>query len=170
MSNLIAPSNVAFDPSSFSLRYHLSTFPTTKLTPAEENLKQEKIAVLGEQYQTYYTPGMMEVGEAEVEMLTVVWKDLLAALPDPFSSATFPVTGNERHPSVRGSYTLILDDCGIIGTKHGIEAGEKANRITFKMRVMRTLYRGSDNVWKTMARRPGVSIDASAAAQSLMKF
>lgn len=171
MTNAIAPSNVAFDPSTVTIRWHLSAFGgITKLTPPEENLKQEKIPTIGEQYSVYYTPGTVEVGDAECEMLTVAWKDMLAKLPDPFSSAVFPITGNERAPTVRGSYGWILDDCGIIGTKHAIEAGEKANRITFKLRVMRMLYRGSDNVWKTLARRPGQSINPSAAALALMNF
>lgn len=171
MSNpATAPSNVAYDSSSFSIRFHLSVFPLTKITLPEEKLKQDVFPEIGEQYATHYTPGIVDAMTCEAEMITTRWKRFLAALPDPISSAVFPITGNSRHPTVRGSYTWILDDCGIIGTKEEIEASEKANKITISFRVMRKLMRGDDNVWKTLARRPGVSIDASANAQALMKF
>ena len=161
--------NIALNAASVRLRFHLSAFGgITKITVPEETVKREKLAFIGEQYQTATTPGMVEVGDGEWEMTTVAWKELLAVLPDQFSEVEFPITGNEGHVTLDTDYTVLMDRCSIIGTKREIEASEKAGKVTVKYQCMLVAHKGADGSWKTIARRPGDDPSTSPAAQALM--
>lgn len=161
--------NIALNAASVRVRWHLSAFGGfTKFTIPEETVKREKLVFIGEQYATAYTPGIVEIGDAEAEMTTVGWKEMLAALPDQFSEVEFPITANEGHVTLDTDYTVLMDRCSIIGTKREIEASEKANKVTLKLQVMMVAHKGADDSWKTIARRPGDDPSTSPAAQALM--
>lgn len=162
--------NIALDGSTARIRINASSFGgITKLSIPEEKLKREKIAAIGEAYATIRTPGVVEVGDGELEMTSVGWRAFMAVLPDRFGEIEFPITANQRHYAIPGpGYGVILDRCAILGTKQEIEASEKAGKVTIPLSVILLLHRGADGVWKTLARRPGEAPTASGAAQALM--
>jgi len=167
----MANNGLNYDAGSARIRWHLSSIGgMTKLSLPEQKKKFEKIALIGDQYQTIVTPGIMEIGDATTAFTAVGWKELLAKLPDEYMSIEFPITTNERHVSIPGSYGIVLDRCQIIGHKGGdIEGGSEKNRIIeVTLRVIMVHERGADGKWKTAARRPGVSPEASPAAKALM--
>jgi hypothetical protein len=160
--------NIALNAASVRLRFHLSAFGgVTKLTIPEETVKREKVPFIGDAYATAYTPGFVEIGDGELEMTTVAWKEMLASLPDQFSEVEFPITANESHVTLDTDYTVVMDRCSIIGTKRDIEAGEKAGRVTLKFQCMLVKHKGADGQYKTIARRAGDDPSTSPAAQAL---
>lgn len=165
-----AATNIAFDGSTARIRINMSALAgITKLSIPEEKLKREKIAAIGEAYATIRTPGVVEVGDGEMEMTSVGWRAFLAFLPDRFGEVEFPITANQRHYAIPGAaYSVILDRCSILGTKQEIEASEKAGKVTIPLSVILLLHRGADGQWKTLARRPGETPTTSAQAQALM--
>jgi hypothetical protein len=168
MSNGV--NHLAFDGGSTRIRVSRSALGgITKLSIPEEKKKVEKIPTIGEAYATIRTPGVVEVGDGEMEMTSVGWRAWLAVLPDQFGDIEFPITTNQRHTQIRGpGYSVILDRCMILGTKQEIEASEKGNRVTIPLSVIMLIQRGADGTWKTLARRPGTDVSASPAAQQLM--
>ena len=162
--------SVNYDGSCSKIRWHLSAIGgMIKLSLPEVKKKTEKIPLLGEQWATVITPGMMEVGDATASFTAVGWKEALAKLPDWYMDIEFPITTVEKHVQVTGAYSTILDRCGIIGVKGGdIENSEKGRIVEVTLRVIMVHERGADGVWKTAARRPGENPDASPAARSLM--
>lgn len=162
--------DIAYDCSTARIRFHLSAFGgVTKMSFPEEKIKNEKIVPIGQQYATIRTRGIVEVGDAEIEMTTVGWKAWLSKLPDAFSEIEFPITVAEVHPQSAGPYSVIWDRVKILGTKQEIDNSEKAHRVTIPVSVIMLFHKGSDNQWKTLARRPGQRISgASPAAAALM--
>lgn len=162
--------NINYDGSCSFIRFHMTKLGgMTSLDLPDVKKKVEKIAPLGEQYQTIATPGMYEVGDAVAMFTAVGWKVALGKLPDRYGDIEFPITTNERHPTVTAGYSVILDRCQIIGVKGGkIENSEKGRIVEVTMRVILVHEKGEDGKWKTAGRRPGESANASPAAQALM--
>lgn len=166
-----AINGINYDATCTRLRWNLSAIGGfQKFTIPEQKKKTEKIALIGDQYPTVRTPGVMEISDASAVFTVVGWKELLAKLPDEYMSIEFPITTNERHVQVTSSYGTILDRCQIIGQKGGdIEGGSEKNRlIEVTIQVIMIHERGADGRWKTAARRPGANPDASPAARALM--
>lgn len=160
-----------YDATCTRIRWNLSALGGfTKFTIPEQKKKVEKIALIGDQYATVRTPGVMEISDATASITAVGWKEMLAKLPDEYSNIEFPITTNERHVQIAGSYGTILDRCQIIGVKGGdIEGGSEKNRIVeLTIQVITIRERGADGRWKLAARRPGANPDASPAARALM--
>lgn len=159
-----------YDGSCSRIRWHLSALGgMTKLTLPEVKKKQEKIALLGEVYQTVRTPGVIEVGDATAIFTLVGWKEVLTVLGDRYMELEFPITTNERHVQVTGGYGVIMDRAQIIGVKGGdLENTEKGRMVEVTLSVIMVHERGANGVWVTSARRPGDSPDASPAARALM--
>lgn len=161
--------DLAYDTSTARVRISTSALGgITKMSFPEEKLKLEKLAPIGYQYQTIRTPGIVEVGDGELEMTTVGWAAWLAYLPPVLSSVEFPITVSEVHPQMPGPYSVIWDRCTILGTKQEIDNSEKAHRVTIPISVILLLHKGADGTFKTLARRPGPKLPVSAAAQALM--
>jgi hypothetical protein len=159
--------NLALNSASVRIRIHLSAFPVTKLKLPDEMVKEEKFAFIGDAYPTARTPGIVEIGEGELETTTVVWKKMLAVLPDQFTEIEFPITANEGHVSLATDYTVRLLRCRILGTKREIEVSEKGGRLTVPYSSMLVQHKGDDGNWKTLARRAGLDPSTSPAGQAL---
>lgn len=162
--------NINYDGSCSRIYWHMTKFGgMVSLDLPDVKKKVEKIALLGEQYQTVVTPGMFEVGDAVATFTAVGWKKALGRLPDRYGDIEFPITTNERHVTVTAGYSTILDRCAIIGVKGGkLENSEKGRLVEVTMRVMLVHEKGESGGWKTAGRRPGESPLASPAAQALM--
>lgn len=161
--------DLTWDGSSAFLRFGALKVPFLKFDRPKVETKTEKIRRIGEQLATVRTPGSVEIADISAEMLTTDYVSLiLPRMPRHGGNLIeFPITMNRRHPSVIGSYSILLDQCRIVADEESIEAGEKGAVYKLGLSVMNVWEKGADGVWKCKALLPTLP---SSAARALMQF
>jgi len=162
--------SVAWDSaSSFKMLFDTTTIPATNVATPDMEIKVEKVARLGEVLPTKRTIGRAELSDLEVEIELSDYTQII--LPrQPRHSGTlleFVCTCTIRHPSVLGSYGLLLDGCRIV--KHpsmSFEPDEKAIRKKIGISVMAMWEKGLDGIWKALSPMPTLPSSQAIAAMS----
>lgn len=162
--------SVAWDSAtSLKLLFDTTTIPATRASIPDYEIKTEKVARLGEALPTKRTIGRGEIGDLEIEIEALDYTQII--LPRmPRHSGTlieFVVTATISHPSVTGSYGLLLDGCRIV--KHpsmAFEPDEKAIRKKIGVSVMHLWEKGSDGIWKTLSPVPTLPSSQAKAAMT----
>lgn len=155
---------------SLAIRFGTLKAALTKLSPPKEDVKVEKIRMVGDQLATKRTPGIVDVGDGTIEMLATVYEaQILPRLPKHGGTLTqFVITCTYSHPSVEGSLAYLYDRCRIIGTEDPpVEASEKGAIVKLTVSVMEKSVKGRDGVWKSLALKPGLP---SSTAKALLSF
>ena len=165
-----AVNGITFGGSSVRLRWNTSAIGgVVSLELPKQAMKEELITLLGEQSPSVRTEGMLEIDKAKATLTGVGWMDWLAVLPDQYMNFEFPLTGHQRHATIVGSYSTILDRCRIVSKQNGKWGGdEKSTPVELEIQPMIMLERGKDGVWKTAGRRVGASTSVSPWAKALM--
>lgn len=162
--------SVAWDSaSSFKMLFGTTTIPGTRCAIPDFEIKTEKVPRLGETLPTKRTVGRAELGDLEVEIELSDYQQII--LPRmPMHSGTlveFVCTCTVKHPSVTGSYGLLLDVCRIV--KHpsmAFEPDEKAIRKKIGISVMALWEKGADGIWKCMNPVPTLPSSQAKAAMT----
>lgn len=160
--------NVAFDGSTGRIRFGSLAAGLTKIGTPKEERKCEKIRLIGDPVARIRTPGIWEVGDAEIEMLTSTFAGtILPQLPlHGGSLIDFPITLVDRHPQVVGAYHIVLDRCNFMGNEETWENSEKAKLIKLPYSCIEVFRKVGAGQWKSMAWRPSAG-GPSLAAQAL---
>lgn len=155
---------------SVSLRFGSTKVPVTKFEPSSAETKTEKVRRVGSMGADKRTPGVVDIGDGTVEVLTTDWEGImLPRLPENgFTLIEFAILVLYSHPSVLGSGGTMLDRVRIVKIEGPpIEASEKALVTKFSYSAMARYDKGSDGKWKELAYRAG---RPSSTAVALMKF
>lgn len=161
--------DVTWDAGSAKVRWGSLIVPFTKFTRPSVETKVEKIRRVGEMIATKRTAGVVEIGDISAEMLTTDYEEkILQRLPRHGGTLVeFPVTLNHKHPSVPGSYGILMDGCRIIKDESDVGNDEKALITKLTLSVMYVWERGRDGLWKCKALVPSLP---SSQARALMSF
>ena len=150
------------------IRIGSTKVPLTKFAPAKDEIKTERVRRSGEMRARKRTPGVSEVGDIALEMLTSDYTAFI--LPRmPIHGGTlleFIITASVFHPSVPGSFAMLSDGCRIVGREGPeFDMSEKALVHKLSISVVDVWEKGSDNKWKTLSTKPLPSSQALAAMQ-----
>lgn len=150
-------------------RFGATKVPLTKFTPSKVEIKTEKVRRIGEMVAQKRTPGAGEVGDVSAEMLVTDYEAFILPRLGKHGGSLieFQITASVFHPSVIGSYGILLDGCRLT-TIEGPEfdGSEKGLIKKLGISVIDLWEKGRDGVWKTLALKPL----PSAAAIALMQF
>lgn len=143
--------------SSAFIRFGSTKIALVKFTPSKVDVKVEKVRRIGSMIADKRTPGTVEIGDASIEILATDYEAfVLPRLPVHGGTLVpFVVTASVTHPSVLGSYGVLLDNNRIIG-KEGPEfdASEKALIVKLTLSTMDVWEKGRDGTWKTLSLKP----------------
>lgn len=158
--------NVSFDGSTGRIRFGSLAVGLTKIGTPKEERKCEKIRLIGDPIARIRTPGIWEVGDAELEMLESTWAGIIyPQLPDQGGSLIdFAITLVDRHPQVVGAYHKVLDRCNIMGRASEYENTEKGRMVKVAYSCIEVFEKVGAGRWKSLAWRPS---DPSPVAQAL---
>lgn len=163
--------NVTWDgATSVLIRFGIVKVPVLKITPPKVDIKVDKIGPVGEMLATKRTPGVAEIGDLALELLTSDYEEfVLPRMPKHAGTEIqFVITCTISHPSVKGSLGRLCDGCRIIGLEGpDLERTEKGLITKLPISVMNLWEKGRDGVWKTLVRKSKMT---SADAKALMKF
>lgn len=166
----MAVNGIEFSAPSVRLRFNKSALGgVVSIEMPKVEVKEELITLLGEQMPSVRTEGMVSFDKAKLVLTAVGWKEWLGLLPDEYMNTEFPLTGNQRHVTVPGSYSTILGRCRIMSKQNGKWGGdEKGTPVNLEIQPMFVLERGSDGKWKTAGRRVGASPALDPWTKALM--
>lgn len=140
--------------SSAFFRFGSTKIQLTKFTPAKTDVKVEKVRRIGSMIADKRTPGTAEISDPAIELLATDYEALV--LPRmPVHGGTlveFVITASVYHPSVQGSYGVLLDGCRIIGEEGPeFDASEKALIVKLTISTMNTWRKARDGTWKSLS-------------------
>jgi hypothetical protein len=139
----------------------------TKFSPSKVDVKVEKVRRIGAAIADKRTPGIVEIGDATIELLTTDYE--LQILPRmPIHDGTmveFVITTSLYHPSVIGSFGSVLDQVRIIGEEGPeLDGSEKGLITKLSISVMNVFRKARDGQLKSLARMPGLPSSQAIAA------
>jgi hypothetical protein len=142
----------------------------TKFAPPKVETKTEKVARIAEQRATRRTPGRTEIADMSAEMLATDFEfKLLPAFNRHGSNLVeFETIVDIRHPSISGSFGLLLTACRIV-SEEGPELAADEKGLIYKLgiSVMQVWRRGRDGIWKCHSYERALP---SSQAAALMQF
>lgn len=138
-------------------RFGATKIPLTKFTPSSVEVKIEKVRRIGEMVAQKRTPGAAEVSDASLEMLATDHEAFILPRMPRHGGALleFVITASVFHPSVIGSYGILLDGCRIIKSEGPeFDGSEKGLIKKLGISVVDVWEKGRDGVWKTLSLKP----------------
>jgi hypothetical protein len=150
-------------------RFGSTKVALTKVTPSKAEVKVEKIRPIGAAIATKRTPGIVEIGDANIELLATDYEEIiLPRMPIHDGTMTgFVITGTVTHPSVKGSFGIVLDGCRtIVEELPEFDGTEKGLLLKLTISVMNVFRKGRDGKLKALGRMPGLPSSQAVAALS----
>lgn len=135
------------------VRFGATKIPLMKFTPPKVEVKMEKVSRIGEMLAQKRTPGRGEIGNASGEMLLT---DYVALMLPRFprhggTFVNFVITVSIGHPSVRDSYSQLIDGCRTAVLEGPeLDGSEKGVPKKFEFSCMNVFEKGTDGIWKAL--------------------